>query len=223
LRKISKFENIKVIFLTKGLKDSFSALPSKCEILPSGVDESLFQETNNRDLDIVFVGNLKRFGQSRNVDFLIKAFSEINKLQKIKLTVVGGPPEEVTRLKQVLNKASRNIDFVGHCNRKETISYVQRAKVGVLINSSNSIHSLKYTSPLKYFEYLYADLNVVAIDFESHYELPESQNIYFYKENDVEDFSEKILSALENKPKKIDKTNIKVSTRVEKIIDLFNT
>jgi hypothetical protein len=112
---------------------------------------------------------------------------------------------------------------VGSLNRKETIAYVQRAKVGVLINSSASIHSLKYTSPLKYFEYLYADLNVVAVDFESHHELPESKNIYFYKENDTLDFSTKIISALEDEPKAIDKTKITMSTRVDKIIHLFNT
>ena len=86
-------------------------------------------------------------------------------------------------IKKLLNKGGANIDFVGSLNRKETIAYVQRAKVGVLINSSTSIHSLKYTSPLKYFEYLYADLNVVAVDFESHHELPESKNIYIYKDD----------------------------------------
>ena len=45
-------------------------------IIPSGVDESLFQEVSKKDLDVVFVGNLKRFGQSRNIDFLIRVFSE---------------------------------------------------------------------------------------------------------------------------------------------------
>ena len=223
LRKISKFENIKLVFLTEGLRNSFSDLPSKYEIIPSGVDESLFQEVGNKDLDVVFVGNLKRFGQSRDIDFLINAFSENNKLKNIKLTVVGGPSEEVVRLKKLLDKSVANVDFVGALNRKETIAYVQRAKVGVLINSSASIHSLKYTSPLKYFEYLYAGLNVVAVDFESHHELPESKNIYFYKENDTLDFSTKIISALENEPKAFDKTKITMSTRVEKIIYLFNT
>ena len=113
LRKISKFENIKLIFLTEGLRNSFSDLPSKYEIIPSGVDESLFQEVDNKDLDVVFVGNLKRFGQSRNIDFLINAFSENNELQNIKLTVVGGPSEEVMRLKKLLDKGVANIDFVG--------------------------------------------------------------------------------------------------------------
>jgi len=223
LRKISKFENIKLIFLTEELRNSFSDIPSRYEITPSGVDESLFQEVSNKDLDVVFVGNLKRFGQSRNIDFLIRVFSENSELQNIKLTVVGGPSEEVERLKKLLNKDSTNIDFVGSLNRKETIAYVQRAKVGVLINSSASVHSLKYTSPLKYFEYLYAGLNVVAVDFESHHELPESNNIYFYKENDTLDFSTKIISALEDEPKAIDKTKITMSTRVDKIIHLFNT
>ena len=222
LRKISKFKNLKLIFLTEGLKDSFSDLPSKFEIIPSGVDESLFLDVSNKDLDTIFVGNLKRFGKSRNIDFLIEAFSKSAKLKDIKLTVVGGPNEEVIRLQKLRSKDNENINFVGHLNRKETISYIQRAKVGILINSSSSVHSLKYTSPLKYFEYLYADLNVVAVDFESHHELPESENIYYYKENDILDFSEKIVLALGNEPKLIDKNKITMSTRVEQIIDMFN-
>ena len=222
LRKISKFKNIKLIFLTEGLKDSFSDISSKFEIIPSGVDESLFQEIDSKDLDTIFVGNLKRFGQGRNIEFLIKAFSEITKLTNVRLTIVGGPSGEVTRLQKLFKKDNENIDFVGPLNRKETISYIQRAKVGILVNSSTSIHSLKYTSPLKYFEYLYADLNIVAIDFESHHELPESDNIYYYKENDILDFSEKIVLALGNEPKLIDKNKITMSTRVEQIIDLFN-
>ena len=104
LRKISKFENIKLIFLTEELRNSFSDIPSRYEIIPSGVDESLFQEVSKKDLDVVFVGNLKRFGQSRNIDFLIRVFSENNELQNIKLTVVGGPSEEVKRLKKLLIK-----------------------------------------------------------------------------------------------------------------------
>jgi len=137
--------------------------------------------------------------------------------------VVGGPEEEIIRLQKLISGDNDNIDFVGSLNRKETISYIQRAKVGILINSSISIHSLKYTSPLKYFEYLYADLNVVAVDFESHHELPESENIYYYKENDILDFSEKIITALENEPKLIDKTKITMSVRVNQIIDMFNS
>jgi glycosyltransferase involved in cell wall biosynthesis len=223
LSKISKFKNVKLIFLTEGLKDSFSELPSKFEIIPSGVDETLFQEIGSKNLDTIFVGNLKRFGQGRNIDFLIKAFSENTKLTNVKLTIVGGPSEEVKRLQKLIKKDNGNIYFAGSLNRKETISYIQRAKVGILINSSTSIHSLKYTSPLKYFEYLYADLNIVAVDFESHHELPQSDNVYYYKENDVLDFSEKIRRALENEPKLIDKTKITMSMRVEQIINMFNT
>jgi hypothetical protein len=66
-------------------------------------------------------------------------------------------------------------------------------------------------------------LNIVAVDFESHHELPESDNVYYYKENDVLDFSEKIIGALENEPKLIDKTQITMSMRVEQIINMFNT
>ena len=49
---------------------------------------------------------------------------------------------------------------------------LKESEIGLLINSSKNKHSVKFTSPLKYFEYLAADLKIVAVDFESHRELP---------------------------------------------------
>ena len=40
---------------------------------------------------------------------------------------------------------------------------------------------LIYTSPLKYFEYFYAKLKIVAANFPSHNDLPFSENIVFLK------------------------------------------
>ena len=51
-----------------------------------------------------------------------------------------------------------------------------------------------YTSPLKYYEYLAARLKIIATDFESHRNLPFSENILFYNENDKSSFIESMLS-----------------------------
>ena len=53
-------------------------------------------------------------------------------------------------------------------------------RVGLLINAPDK-HSKYFTSPLKYFEYLAASLNVVAIDFPSHRVLPNQENVFYFK------------------------------------------
>ena len=91
-----------------------------------------------------------------------------------------------------------------------------------MINSSSNIHSTSYTSPLKYFEYLAAGLKIIAVDFPSHRNLPFSENIEFYQEDDLESF----VSAIK-KLEDISVSNseilrfISLDTRAKKIIDFL--
>ena len=78
------------------------------------------------------------------------------------------------------------ISIIDKLDRESTISSMQNADIGLLINSSTDRHSLMHTSPLKYFEYLYGGLNIVAVDFPSHRALPFSENISFFHENNEE-------------------------------------
>ena len=57
-----------------------------------------------------------------------------------------------------------------------------------MINSETNLHSTKYTSPLKYFEYLYAGLSVVAVDYKAHRILPYSESISFFNSNNKSNF-----------------------------------
>ena len=77
-------------------------------------------------------------------------------------------------------------------------------------------------SPLKYFEYLYGGLNVIASDFPSHRTLPYNKMISFFNLED----KNSLTNALQNLPNiNSDKnylTEITVDKRVKKIIELIN-
>ena len=108
-------------------------------------------------------------------------------------------------------------------DRDLTISNIESASFGLLINSSENLHSVKYSSPLKYFEYLYAGLKVIAINFPSHRILPFADNISFFDENDQESFIRAIQNSFTLEPiNKKDLVNITMESRINKIISLIN-
>ncbi len=221
LRNVSNRENVKVIFLNEKLKEYYIDLNLNSIVLHSGVDTSLFSHKDSvekKERKVVFVGNLLRFGKDRGVDFIIKAFTEYDDLKDYTLEIIGGPEEESERLKSLLLKENiKNISITGRLDRKNTIKKIQESGIGILINSSESMHSREFTSPLKYFEYIYGGLNVVAVDFPSHRILPYSEKIKFYTIGNFDEFIESILSSnLERK--EVDLKNISLDYRIKEII-----
>jgi hypothetical protein len=85
------------------------------------------------------------------------------------------------------------------------------------------MHSYEYTSPLKYFEYIYGELAIVAVNFPSHKSLPFQENISFFEENNIESFVKAIQNTVIIKPiSKSDLESITLTHRAEKINQLFS-
>lgn len=201
LKKSIIHPNSKVIFLNENLKlDSGinnKKFIEKIEVIPNGVDSKLFNFPKNKDpYQIVFTGNLKRFNDDRGLNFIIDSFKSKNMPDDYSLLIIGGSLEEVQNMRRYVSKEGldNKIKIIERVNRSEVISNIEKAGIGLLINTSNNTHSTRYTSPLKYFEFLYAGLKIVAVDFPSHRSLPFSDKIYFFTENQTESF----LDALNN-------------------------
>ena len=131
---------------------------------------------------------------------------------------------EVARLNKIIrnNNLEDKIETLGRLNRKKTIEEIEKAEIGLLINSSKNTHSTDFTSPLKYFEYLMGGLKVVAVDFPSHRVLPFSENINYFKENNKEEFIKSIYSASSKKAiAKRSLEDITIDSRVKKIIEII--
>ena len=76
-------------------------------------------------------------------------------------------------------KIANYVTLHGYLQRKSAIDLISQCSVGLLINTDENQHSTKYTSPLKYFEYLYGGLYVIASDYPSHRSLPFNEMISF--------------------------------------------
>ncbi len=220
-KKLSEKNNIVIIFPNEALREEFkisNMLLKNSIVLESAFDEKMFFENDIKKTKnkILFVGNLLRFDQSRNLEFLINAFHD-DRLRNFKLTIVGGPDKAVYDLKDSL---ASNTVMLGRRPQKEAVDEILSSEIGLLINQDKDTHSLNHTSPIKYFEYLRGGLKVLAVDFPAHRKLPMVQNNFYFKNNDTEDFIEKLLIAAH--AEFIYDPNIKnysYSTRSKKLLD----
>ena len=216
--------NAKVIFLNKNLFEIYKKyiiFEENVTILENGYRDDLFdKEIPKNKNQIVFVGQLLRFGSGRNLDFIISCF-ESESLNDFNLIIVGGPEEYVELIKN--KKGSNipdNVTFLGRLNHDKTIQVMLQSDIGILINSSKNIHSTKFTSPLKYFEYLAAGLKIIAVDFDSHRKLPFSDNILFFEENNKSAFIDAIKKIKETSPIEKDLySKFSLSNRSRKLIE----
>ena len=192
LSKSLKKENSKIIFLNENLKNDYKNkkdIKDKSIVLHNGVDFDLFNNEFHRNKnEIVFIGQLTRFNQSRNIEFIIESISKLG--NNFKFKIIGASEEEISRINKISSakKIKADIKVIGRKDREAAINEIKKAEIGLLINSNENEHSTKYTSPLKYFEYLAAELKILAVDFNSHRKLPFADNIVFFKDKDFKSF-----------------------------------
>ena len=117
------------------------------------------------------------------------------------MSIIGGPDHEARKLRSKIKESNlqESITVTGRLGRTEIGEVYANSNIGILINSSSNQHSYKYTSPLKYFEYLYMGLKVIGVDFPSHRALPKSSEINFFQENDTSSFEAAVKQALKKK------------------------
>ena len=106
--------------------------------------------------------------------------------------------------------------------RELAIDQIQKSYIGLLINTDSNLHSVKYTSPLKYFEYMYSGLQVIASNFLAHSELPFAKNIHFFEDDNEESFinSIKIASKSVEGPKGLE--SITLEKRAREIVNFIS-
>ena len=229
INRSKSFSNVKFIFLNEHLQAYYKMDGKNSQVLHNGVDVEMFNSSiskldHNRE-GLIFVGNLRRFNESRGVDFIVDAFKNSKFLQDHKLSIIGGPDQEAQQLKEKIEELNlqESITVTGRLGRSEIAEVYANANIGILINSSSNQHSYKYTSPLKYFEYLYMGLKVIGVDFPSHRSLPKNDEINFFQENNISSFETAVKQSLEkNQPVNTDKEDFSLDTRARKILNFLN-
>ena len=221
ITKSLKYKNSKLILLNSSMtKELINIDHTQVTVLSSAYDEDIFRysEKEKASKKIIYVGSFFRFGISRGVENLLHLSQKLND-HDIKLIVVAN---DIKNLSQVTNIKNDQIDFYSNLKRTEISNLFQECSVGLLINNESQ-HAEKYTSPLKYFEYISSGLNVVATENESHKKLPFEEKLFYFDREDESTFVDAVLKAFDTKttiPRDLDVYSM--SNRVEKIIELYS-
>ena len=227
MKKAIKSRYSQIIFLNNKLQEDSGLeekdIAEKTIVLHNGVDSKIFSFNENLNKkNVIYSGSFKRFGDNRGIEFLLNCFNDL-RLKDFNLSIYGGNNHEVKELKQIVkNLGLKNIKIHPHEKQNKLANDMKFSNIGVLLNSNKNEHSYKYTSPLKYFEYLYSGLNIIAVDFPSHKDLPYSQNITFFNENNHDSFINAVLFASEKQfDNTIDMNSITLKHRSYKIKNFY--
>jgi glycosyltransferase involved in cell wall biosynthesis len=94
---------------------------------------------------------------------------------------------------------NKNIYFIGSKPFKDISSYMRSADVFLLPNSSKSIISERFTSPLKLFSYMTIKKPIVVSDLPSMREILDENMVYFFESGSEKDLVDKIEQVFKDK------------------------
>tara|TARA_B100002019_G_scaffold292805_1_gene317208 strand:+ start:109 stop:1248 length:1140 start_codon:yes stop_codon:yes gene_type:complete len=227
MKKSIKSKSSKIIFLNDYLLEdsgvNISENSKNFKVLHNGVDTNIFKsKKSSNNKKIIFSGSFSRFNEDRNFDFLLKTFKS-NELSDYKLKIIGGTDEEVKMLKnKVTDLNIKNIEISKRVSRKHLAKNLEEFEFGLLLNTNKNIHSVKYTSPLKFFEFLSVGLKVIAVDFPAHRKLPNQENIFYFNENSKNEFIQALRIGGNTEFKDFSVYSISLKKRAREIYDFFN-
>ena len=134
---------------------------------------------NSENIRIIYAGSLFRFGQPRGMSLFAENLNKISGLD-IQLVIATTDKKSYKFIEQI-QKNNKNIKFELYSNlsRREVSNLYNNCSMGLLVNN-DSIHATKFTSPLKFFEYVATGLKVIATDNKAHKLLPYQESINFF-------------------------------------------
>ena len=220
--KIGMLENVKFIFLNENLQNNYKEVKQSTVLHNAADSDLLTSNSNKKENSIVFLGNTHRFNQSRGIGQIITWWSDSYLRENYTLEIIGGSKQDCDNLKNIINELSlsNSIKASQWVDRKVAAKKLSEATFGLLINTPDNDHSYLYTSPLKYFEYLYSGLYVIAVDFPSHRSLPINEKISFFKNGNKENFIYSLENSKNIEPlSKEEKYLISLDKRVKLLIN----
>ena len=175
-----KVKDSKIIFVNPHMvKDLGLIEDSKVKVIPSAFDEEIFSNSSAKlkNKRIIYAGSINRFGISRGIDSLITSLSKLDNLEF--QFVIASNDELSTELISLINSEKLNIEYHQNLSRTALAELYNSCTLGLLINNKSE-HAERFTSPLKYFEYIASGLKVVASDSKSHRLLPYQDCINYF-------------------------------------------
>lgn len=165
----------------------------KIVVTYNGISKYILKKSDEKYIKkdyIIFVGNIKKH---KGLKILLEAFKLVKKEdKKLKLVIVGNQNNFRTKDKEVIElledrNLNKDIIFTGYVDNKELKKLIAEARILV----QPSLYEGVGIPPL---EALALGTNVIVSDIEVFREVYTQMNIIFFKLNDKNDLSKKILS-----------------------------
>jgi len=180
-------------YLRADLVKQFEISPKKTLTLHDSVELERFNSSITKELArkklgltpntnlVVYTGKLSA---EKGIDTLLNAASM---LKDVQIIIVGSSTEhDNEKWRKFADEiGANNVNFVGFVPPHEISSYLKSADVLVLPQSSKTMHSTYYTSPLKLFEYMASERPITASRLPVLQEiLVDEQNALLYTADD---------------------------------------
>ena len=227
------------IVISKGLNEELIKRgfdSNKIHILHDGVDLDKFDinisKENARvrlslpkDKTIIsYIGSLQNW---KGYETFLKSYDYLKNKENIIYLTVGGNNEQIKVLKEKYK--SDNIIFVPFVENSRVPLFLKASDILVIPNSSKYEISVKYTSPLKLFEYMASKRPIIASDLPSIREVASENEVLFFKPDDEKNLAlnvEKLIQDKELQKKLINNAFEKVKKytwekRAKRIIKIF--
>ena len=221
------------IFITEGLKRFYEnkiKIDSKSfDIIPSGVDLNLFSKKDpiiirdkyNLKEDDFLIGYVGGISKMRELDFILKAFKELNKTNKNYKLMFVGDGDDKKHLETLVKKlqVENKVIFTGRIPYEEVPYYMSAFDVGLCHLPDKLV--FRYSFPMKVLEYLACGTPVLASDIEAHREIAKHiRSISIYK--DGYDIQTSIKKTMHNKVKSKLPINYEWEIMARKIVKIYN-
>lgn len=163
----------------------------------------------NKDKIIMYQGAIKK---GRGIYQILKALVILEGV----LFVIAGDGDELENIKKksVELKITHKIKFLGHIPFDKLPSYTVQADLGLLLSEDMGLSHL-YSLPNKLFEYIHAQVPILASQLVEIKEIINKYNIgEFIDSHDPKHIAEKIETMLANEEKnKVWKENLKIAAK----------
>ena len=162
-------------------------LPGAVDINKFGTNQIVFNNYEKK-LNITYVGSLI---PNRGVDTLIAAAQVLKELD---FTIIGGVGEDLSKMKLYKEKNGlSNVNLLGFKSQEDLPLFYQEADILVLPMTGKEVHTTKYSSPNKLFEYMASGKPIIASDLISIKEiLKNNESILLFKPDNAKDLINKI-------------------------------